>query len=149
MTVLPLFHFVYLVFTPAFMSNIDGDISRPTLPQGVVATAVQLHQTVKMKMTLRSRLDHSRSSDLKRKRNQETTIVRQGKQKSSPSSDDPPNCRLHGLVYVHCDINTTRPYVCLWVRALCGQDFSVRQKSRTCVLPMPSWSAMCQLDWVV
>ncbi|XP_028084481.1 uncharacterized protein LOC114285614 isoform X2 [Camellia sinensis] len=92
MTVLPLFHFVYLVFTLAFMSNIDGDVSRPTLPQGVVATAVQLHQTVKMKMTLRSRLDHSSSSDLKRKRNQETTILRQGKRKSSPSSDDPPNC---------------------------------------------------------
>ncbi|XP_028111280.1 L10-interacting MYB domain-containing protein-like [Camellia sinensis] len=45
-----------------------------------------------MKMTLRSRLDHSSSSDLKRKRNQETTILRQGKRKSSPSSDDPPNC---------------------------------------------------------
>ncbi|KAI8022760.1 L10-interacting MYB domain-containing protein [Camellia lanceoleosa] len=46
-----------------------------------------------MKMALRSRLDHSRSSDLKRKRNQATTIVRQGDRKTSPSSDNPPNCR--------------------------------------------------------
>ncbi|THG15007.1 hypothetical protein TEA_019385 [Camellia sinensis var. sinensis] len=83
------------------MSNIDGDVSRPTLPQTVVATAVQLHQTVKMKMTFRSRLDHSSSSELKRKRNQETTIVCQGKRKSSPSSDDPPKCSVTP-VYLFC-----------------------------------------------
>ncbi|XP_028060300.1 uncharacterized protein LOC114263914 isoform X3 [Camellia sinensis] len=94
MTVLPLLDFVYIVFTPRFMSNIDGNICRAIITQGVVARAIQLHQRVKMKRALRSRPDHCRSSNLKRKTNQATTIVCQGEQKSSPSSDDPPNCRL-------------------------------------------------------
>ncbi|KAI8024885.1 Nuclear pore complex protein NUP107 [Camellia lanceoleosa] len=97
MTVLLLLHFVYVVFTPGFMSNIDRNICRAILTQGVVPTTIQLHQTVKMKRALRSRLDHSRSSDLKKKMNQATTIVRQGERKSNPFSNDPPNCRYNQL----------------------------------------------------
>ncbi|GMP81336.1 hypothetical protein CsSME_00036084 [Camellia sinensis var. sinensis] len=73
------------------MSNIDGNICKAIITQGVVARAIQLHQRVKMKRALRSRVDHSRSFDLRRNTNQAMTIVRQGERKSSPSSDDPFN----------------------------------------------------------
>ncbi|XP_028108634.1 uncharacterized protein LOC114307423 isoform X2 [Camellia sinensis] len=76
------------------MSNIDGNISKAIITQGVVARAIQLHQRVKMKRALRSRVDHSRSFDLRRNTNHAMTIVRQGERKSSPSSDDPFNYRL-------------------------------------------------------
>ncbi|KAF5952560.1 hypothetical protein HYC85_010504 [Camellia sinensis] len=44
-----------------------------------------------MKRVLRSTPENSRSSDLKRKKNEATTTVREGRRRSSPSPDDPPS----------------------------------------------------------
>ncbi|KAI8007417.1 L10-interacting MYB domain-containing protein, partial [Camellia lanceoleosa] len=93
-------------------------------------------ETVKMKMSLRSRVD-SRSSHLRRKRNQDTTIVRQGKRKSTSSSDNPPNCSVTpvDLFYYMASFMSTATSTQPGPMCACGYGHCVVKISRSAKNP--------------
>ncbi|KAI8029684.1 Myosin-12 [Camellia lanceoleosa] len=73
----------------------DGNHFRPTNHfRAIIRECTTSYSRSKMKRVLRSTPDDSRTSDLKRKKTQATTTVREGRRRSSPFPDDSPSRSL-------------------------------------------------------